>query len=227
MSESPVNSKHERVNKLCLCSRLLVASVAFCLMASSGCLAQGSNSETKLSPEKRTQIEAAVGSFMASTHIPGLSVGIVENGEFEWAEGFGFADLENNAPASEHTLFRLGSISKSLTATAAMELWERGQLDLDAPIQKYCPSFPQKPWPISTRLSPDYRTFSFQLQLCVFAPFAVIDPFDGEELSSSLPSRGAAIRNASTCRLTLTNSCSFARNNSITSLMNSFSNDCA
>ena len=65
--------------------------------------------------------------------------------------GFGFADVENNAPASEHTLFRLGSISKSLTAVAAMQLWERGQLDLDVPIQKYCPAFPQKPWPITTR----------------------------------------------------------------------------
>jgi CubicO group peptidase (beta-lactamase class C family) len=61
------------------------------------------------------------------------------------------ADLEDNAPASEHTLYRLASISKSLTATAAMQLWERGKLDLDAPVQKYCPSFPQKPWPISTR----------------------------------------------------------------------------
>jgi CubicO group peptidase (beta-lactamase class C family) len=88
---------------------------------------------------------------MASTHAPGLSVALVENGEYEWSQGFGFADLENNVPASEHTLYRLASISKSLTATAAMELWERGQLDLDAPVQKYCPSFPQKPWPITTR----------------------------------------------------------------------------
>jgi len=105
----------------------------------------------KLSSEKQSQIEAAVSKFMATTHVPGVSVAIVENGTYEWAQGFGFADLENNAPASEHTLFREGSISKSLTATAAMELWERGKLDLDAPVQKYCPSFPQKPWPITTR----------------------------------------------------------------------------
>jgi serine beta-lactamase-like protein LACTB, mitochondrial len=107
--------------------------------------------DSKLAPEKRAQIEAAVSRFMATTHIPGLSVGVVENGEYEWARGFGFADLENNVPASEHTLFRLGSISKPLTATAAMQLWERGKLDLDAPVQKYCPVFPQKPWPISSR----------------------------------------------------------------------------
>jgi serine beta-lactamase-like protein LACTB, mitochondrial len=107
--------------------------------------------DSKLAPEKRSQIEAAVSKFMASTHSPGLSVAIVEHGEYEWARGFGFADLENNVPASEHTLFRLASISKALTATAAMQLVERGRLDLDAPVQQYCPSFPEKPWPISTR----------------------------------------------------------------------------
>jgi serine beta-lactamase-like protein LACTB len=105
----------------------------------------------KLSSGKLAKIDAAVSKFMASTHVPGLSVAVVENGEYEWAQGFGFADLENNVPASERTLFRLASISKSLTATAAMQLWERGRLDLDAPVQKYCSSFPQKPWPISIR----------------------------------------------------------------------------
>src|SRR6202162_789829 len=105
----------------------------------------------KLSSGKLARIDAAVSKFMASTHVPGMSVAVVENGEYEWAQGFGFADLENNVPATEHTLYRLASISKSLTATAAMQLFERGQLDLDAPVQKYCPSFPQKPWPITTR----------------------------------------------------------------------------
>jgi serine beta-lactamase-like protein LACTB len=104
-----------------------------------------------LAAEKRTRIEAAVSKFLASTHVPGVSVAVLENGEYEWASGFGFADLENNAPASEHTLFRLASISKSLTATAAMQLWERGKLDLDAPVQKYCPAFPKKDSPITTR----------------------------------------------------------------------------
>jgi CubicO group peptidase (beta-lactamase class C family) len=110
----------------------------FCGALSLVCDAQGH----QLSPDKRTQIEAAVSKFMASTHVPGVSVAVVENGEYEWGSGFGLADVENNAPASEHTLFRLASISKPLTAVGAMELVERGQLDLDAPVQKYCPAFP-------------------------------------------------------------------------------------
>jgi serine beta-lactamase-like protein LACTB len=115
------------------------------------CASSSPAQQHELSPEKRTQIEAAVSKFMASTHVPGVSVAVVENGEYEWADGFGLADVENNAPASEHTLFRLASISKSLTAVGAMQLYERGQLDLDAPIQKYCPAFPVKQAPITTR----------------------------------------------------------------------------
>jgi serine beta-lactamase-like protein LACTB, mitochondrial len=107
--------------------------------------------DAQLPDAKRVQIEAAAATFMATTHVPGVSVAVVENGKYEWGGGFGLADVENNVPASEHTLFRLASISKSLTATGAMQLWERGQLDLDAPVQKYCPAFPKKDWPITTR----------------------------------------------------------------------------
>jgi serine beta-lactamase-like protein LACTB len=106
----------------------------------------------EISKEKRTQIEAAVSKFMSTTHAPGVSVAVVENGAFEWADGFGLADMENNVPASSLTLYRLASISKSLSAIGAMQLWERGQLDLDAPVQKYCPAFPQKSTPITTRM---------------------------------------------------------------------------
>ena len=107
--------------------------------------------EHKFAPEKLSRIEAAVSKFMAGTHVPGVAIAVVENGAYEWSAGFGFADLENNVPASEHTLFRLASISKPLTAVGALELWERGKLDLDAPVQKYCPAFPQKQQPITTR----------------------------------------------------------------------------
>jgi serine beta-lactamase-like protein LACTB, mitochondrial len=124
--------------------RFLVGAILLCAVFSQA-------QEGELSAEKQGRIEAAVSKFMASTHVPGLSVAVVEEGKFEWAAGFGFADLENNAPATEHTLFRLGSISKPLTAVGTMELWQRGKLDLDAPVQKYCPAFPQKSAPITTR----------------------------------------------------------------------------
>jgi serine beta-lactamase-like protein LACTB, mitochondrial len=105
----------------------------------------------KLPDETRTRLEAVVSKFMSANGVPGISIAVVKDGEFVWSKGFGMADLENSVPATPNTLYRLGSVSKPLTATAAMELWQSGKIDLDAPVQKYCPSFPEKPWPITTR----------------------------------------------------------------------------
>lgn len=105
----------------------------------------------EFSPEKRVAIEKAVANFMAANSVPGISVAVVQNGELVWSEGFGMADLENFVPASPATLYRLGSISKPITATAILQLSEHGKLDLDAEVQKYCPAFPKKEWPITTR----------------------------------------------------------------------------
>jgi len=105
----------------------------------------------QVAPEKRAQLEAAISRFMAANSTPGISVAVVENGAVEWTAGFGTADLEEFVPATSHTLYRLGSISKSITATAALLLWQAGKLDLDAPVQKYCSVFPEKDTPITTR----------------------------------------------------------------------------
>jgi CubicO group peptidase (beta-lactamase class C family) len=107
--------------------------------------------DAKLSSERHAQIESAIAKFMSANSVPGVSVAVVENGEYEWSQGYGMADLENFVPATSRTLYRLASVSKPLTATATMQLWERGKLNLDVPVQNYCPAFPQKEWPITTR----------------------------------------------------------------------------
>ena len=68
-----------------------------------------------------------------------------------WTAAFGKADLEQDVSVTPESLFRIASVAKWLTATAAMRLVEKGQLDLDAPIQRYCPEFPLKPWPVTSR----------------------------------------------------------------------------
>jgi CubicO group peptidase (beta-lactamase class C family) len=85
------------------------------------------------------------------TGIPGLTAALVIDGELQWTKGFGTADLENSVPAKAETVYRLASLSKPITAAAVMQLAERGKVDLDAPVQKYVPSFPEKPWPITPR----------------------------------------------------------------------------
>jgi len=107
--------------------------------------------DAKITPEKQTKLEAGIAHFMAANSIPGVSVAVVENNTYEWSAGFGMADLENFVPATSQTLYRLASISKPITATAAMLLWQQHKLDLDAPVQKYCPAFPRKDTTITTR----------------------------------------------------------------------------
>ena len=86
-----------------------------------------------------------------ATQIPGVQVAVAVNGKLVWSEGFGYADAERQQPVTLETQFRIGSVSKPLTATAVVLLYERGKLDLDAPVQRYVPSFPDKGYPITTR----------------------------------------------------------------------------
>ena len=101
---------------------------------------------------------------------PGLSAAVGIGGRLAFAEGFGWADLENRVPVDADTKFRIGSVSKPLTAAALGLLVERGQLDLDAPVQQYVPSFPEKRWPVTSRL--------------VAGHLAGIRHYDGEEFLS-------------------------------------------
>lgn len=81
---------------------------------------------------------------LMQTGAPGVSVAAAVDGEIIWAEGFGYADVENSVPVTPLTKFRIGSVSKAMTAIAMAQAVERGDLDLDAPIQTYLPAFPAK-----------------------------------------------------------------------------------
>jgi serine beta-lactamase-like protein LACTB len=88
---------------------------------------------------------------MEGSGTPGMSVAVGIDGRVVWSEGFGYADVEQRVPVWEETKFRIGSVSKPVTAAAVAQLVEQGKLDLDAPVQRYVPSFPEKRWPITTR----------------------------------------------------------------------------
>ncbi|XP_059392077.1 serine beta-lactamase-like protein LACTB, mitochondrial isoform X2 [Carassius carassius] len=75
---------------------------------------------------------------------PGMVIGVSVDGSHVWCEGVGYADLENRVPCGPDTVMRIASISKPLTAAAVARLWEDGKIDLDAPVQRYVPEFPQK-----------------------------------------------------------------------------------
>lgn len=76
---------------------------------------------------------------MAKAGIPALSVAYIRGGKISSAWALGTADPERGIPADEETIFQIASVSKTVTATAAMQLAERGLIDLDADIDRYLP----------------------------------------------------------------------------------------
>ena len=83
--------------------------------------------------------------------VPGLSIGFIKK-DFMWARGYGYSDLENKVPARPESAFRLASITKTITASAVLQLMEAGKISLDAEVQAYVPYFPEKKWPVTIRL---------------------------------------------------------------------------
>ncbi len=89
--------------------------------------------------------------LMAVEAIPGLSVAVGRGGRILWSEGFGWADLEHGVPVTPLTRFRVGSVSKPITAAALLLLVEEGRVELDAPVRRYVAEFPEKRWTVTPR----------------------------------------------------------------------------
>lgn len=94
-------------------------------------------------PDKQ-QLEAFLDEFMNSKmkeyHVPGAVVSVVQDGKAVLMKGYGYANLERKVPADPYkTIFRVGSISKSVTSTAVMQLYEEGKIDLHKDIKQYIP----------------------------------------------------------------------------------------
>ncbi len=83
----------------------------------------------------------------AEHKIPAISIALVDGNRVVWARGFGWADSVAEVPATAATVYRVGSVSKLFTDVAVMQLVERGELALDAPVTRYLPDFhPRNPF---------------------------------------------------------------------------------
>lgn len=96
-------------------------------------------------------IDSMIAEKMEADGIPGLSIAIALDGRRVFARGYGLADVEDSVPVRPETAFRSASIGKPMTAAAVMQLEERGRIELDAAIQRYCPTFPRKRATIAIR----------------------------------------------------------------------------
>ena len=87
-------------------------------------------------------VDSVSNAAVAEHRTAGVSVAIVKNGRMVLAKGYGFADLENDVPATAETVYRIGSVTKQFTSAAIMRLVEQGKVSLDDTLQKFLPNFP-------------------------------------------------------------------------------------
>lgn len=86
-----------------------------------------------------------------ANNFPAVSIALGKDGEVIWARAAGFRDLDSESPATLETKFRIGSVSKAVSATTAAKLSDDGILDIDTPIKDLVPYYPQKDFDITTR----------------------------------------------------------------------------
>lgn len=92
----------------------------------------------------RAPLTGALRAVHEKQHNVGVSAAVFVGGRLAFTEALGFADLEHHVPATPETIFGVASVTKAVTAVAALKLWSEGRLDLDAPVQRYVPSFPER-----------------------------------------------------------------------------------
>ncbi len=93
-----------------------------------------------MSQEQFEKVVRAIRESMEAHHVPGVAVGIAD-GDQTYTAGLGITSVDNPLDVTDETLFQIGSITKTFTATALMRLVEQGKLDLAAPVRRYIPRF--------------------------------------------------------------------------------------
>ncbi len=113
--------------------------VALALLASACSAATAQQSADDPHPKTVDEFKAAVQKVLDDTGVPGAGIALVRLGGVEWAGGVGFADRDAKTPVTAETHFRAGSISKTFIAGALVQLYEDGEIDLNAPIVELAP----------------------------------------------------------------------------------------
>ena len=136
-----------------ICATALAASVLI------GCA-----SPTPLAPPAPVQqgdfaavwrhVQQAADAGLRAAPVAGLSIAVVNDQGVLWSYGAGWADAQARVPAADQTVYRMGSISKLLTVTAALQLAQQGRLALDAPVQQVLPEWQVVPAPGHAPITP-------------------------------------------------------------------------
>lgn len=104
-------------------------------------LAEAAPETVGISSERLNRLDGVLQNAVTQSSVPGVSALVVRNGKIVYYKAFGMADNAANRPLKRDDIFRIASMSKAITSTAVMMLWEEGKFQLDDPISKYIPEF--------------------------------------------------------------------------------------
>ncbi len=104
-------------------------------------------------PSPLADVDAFVEGVMADWHLPGMAVGVIQNGQVVLAKGYGERGIDTGLPVTENTVFGIASLTKAFTTATIQSLAEDGTLSWDLPIRDYLPGLRLKdPW-VSDRVT--------------------------------------------------------------------------
>lgn len=98
-----------------------------------------SQTYNKLSEKTKRKIDSTYNALIKKYKVSGLSIGIVDRDGIVYSNGYGFSDVKNNVKASDNTIYRIGSMTKSFTALSIMQLQEKQLVSTDSSIRVYLP----------------------------------------------------------------------------------------
>ena len=119
------------------------------LLGACALLASAAPAEAEPVADAATIAQRLLDTLRETNGVPGMGAAVWQDGQIVWEGSSGLRDVEGGAPVTRDTLFRLASVSKLFTVTAAAKLAEEGRLDLDAPVQAQLPWLGAR-WPAIT-----------------------------------------------------------------------------
>ena len=137
------SSRHDipTMRKTILLTAIALAIVVFGAPASAQGLPTATPESVGLSSAQLDRVTAGLQGHIDQGHIAGVVAAVVRDGRLVYMEALGQADIEAARPMPEDAIFRLYSMTRSMTSLAAMILWEEGAFQLDDPISRYLPQF--------------------------------------------------------------------------------------
>lgn len=119
--------------------KILLVTIILCIIFVNSVSVLGIVDTVKTTIGKAEDIDDIIIDKMEQRHLPGLSASIVIGNTVRWQNAYGYANIERNVMVTNDTLFKIASVSKTITATALMQLYDQGLFNLSDPINEYLP----------------------------------------------------------------------------------------